>query len=72
MFALDQQSVEMIKRGATKLVRVIKDLLYDVHFDRLCNLNVPPLMIRYQCIIGDLIYTYKLYHNFLDSILHHY
>ena len=60
-FILDQQSVEKIQRRTTKLVSEIKDLQY---VDRLNHLNVPPL--RYQCCRGDLIFTYRLFHNMLD------
>ena len=55
MFVLDQQSVE---KKATKL---IKDLSY---VDRLRILNLPSL--KYRCVRGDLIYTYKLVYNLLD------
>ena len=58
---LDQQSVEKIQRIATKLVSEIKDLQY---VDRLNHLNLPSL--RYQHHRGDLIYTYRLFHNMLD------
>ena len=61
MFVLDQQSVEKIQRRATKLVREIKDS----YVDRLRILNLPSL--KYRCVRGDLIYTYKLVHNLLDD-----
>ena len=60
-FILDQQSVEKIQRRATKLVSEIKDLQY---VDRLNHLNLPSL--RYRHHRGDLIYTYRLFHNMLD------
>ena len=60
-FILDQQSVEKIQRRATKLVSEIKDLQY---VDRLNHLNLPSL--RYRRRRGDLIYTYRLFHNMLD------
>ena len=47
-FILDQQSVEKIRRRATKLVSEIKDLQY---VDRLNHLNLPSL--RYQRRRGD-------------------
>ena len=62
-FILDQQSIEIIQRRATKLVSEIKDLQY---VDRLNHLNLPPL--RYRRCRGDLIYTYRLFHNILDML----
>ena len=59
----NQQSVEKIQRRATKLVSEIKDLQY-VDSDRLNHLNLPSL--RYQRCRGNLIYTYRLFHNMLD------
>ena len=63
-FILDQQSVERIQR-ATKLASEIKDLQY---VDRLNHLNLPSL--RYRRRRGDLINTYRIFHNMLDMDSH--
>ena len=55
------RSLESLQRGATKLVRAIKDLPYE---DRLRSLDLPTLANRRSR--GDIISTFKIFKGYID------
>jgi hypothetical protein len=63
-YQFQDQAIENEQRRTTKLVPSLKNLEYK---DRLRKLKLPTL--KYRCLRGDMIETYKLTSGIYDSTL---
>jgi len=63
-YVVDQQAIEGVQRRATKLISSICHYPYS---ERLQILNLPSLC--YRRLRGDMIFLYRITHNFTDSSL---